>query len=313
MNKPELLVMGALPARDLDALDAHFRCHRLWEAPDGDALLRERGGGLRAVATKGELGASAALMDALPALEVISCYGVGVDAIDLPAARSRGVRVTNTPGVLTEEVADMAWALLLAAARRITLGDAHVRSGGWAARGAMPLTTRVWGRRLGIVGMGAIGQAVARRAAGFGMSVAYSGRARKPDLPHAYHPTPASLAAASDILVVCAAGGAETRGLVDRAAIEALPPGGLLVNVSRGTVVDEAALLDALRAGRISAGLDVFLGEPDVDPALAALGNVVLQPHNASGTRETRAAMGDLMLENLLAHFAGRPLLTPVA
>ena len=225
-----------------------FTLHRMWEAADADALLGRLAPGLRAVATKGELGASAALMDKLPKLEIVACYGVGVDAIDLPRARERGIRVTNTPDVLTEEVADMAWALLLATARRIPAGDAHVRSGAWA-EGAMAMTTRVWGKRLGIVGLGNIGRAVAKRAEGFGMRIAYSGRSRREDAPYDWHPDPASLAAASDILVVCASGGAGTRGLVDAKAIAALGPAGILVNVSRGTVVDEAALLDALGEG----------------------------------------------------------------
>jgi lactate dehydrogenase-like 2-hydroxyacid dehydrogenase len=313
MDKPEVLLLGPYNEHEMELLAERFTVHRLWEAGDQDALLARLAPGLRAVATKGELGASAALMDRLPKLEIVACYGVGVDAIDLPRARERGVRVTNTPDVLTEDVADMAWALLLATARRIPAGDAHVRSGAWG-RGAMTMTTRVWGKRLGIVGLGKIGRAVARRAEGFRMQIAYSGRSRRKDVPYDWHPDPASLAAASDILVVCAAGGAGTRGLVDAEAIAALGPAGILVNVSRGTVVDEAALLDALEKGGIAAaGLDVFLNEPRIDPRFLALENVALQPHNSSGTHETRMAMASLVRDNLLAHFAGRPLPTPVA
>jgi D-3-phosphoglycerate dehydrogenase len=237
---------------------------------------------------------------------------VGVDAIDLAAARARGIAVTNTPDVLTEEVADMAFALLLATARAIPEGDAYVRSGAWAKQGPMRLATRVWGKRIGIVGLGRIGRAIARRAEGFGMAIAYSGRARK-DVPYAFHPTPAALAPGVDILVVSAAGGAATAGLVDRAAIEALTPGAIFVNVSRGSVVDEAALIAALRSGRIAAaGLDVFHNEPAIDPVFAAFPHVVLSPHQASGTVETRKDMGALMRANLEAHFDGRPLPTPV-
>ena len=313
MDKPDVLMLGPYNEPEMALLAERFTLHRLWEAADADALLGRLAPGLRAVATKGELGASAALMDRLPKLEIVACYGVGVDAVDLPRARERGIRVTNTPDVLTEDVADMAWALLLATARRIPAGDAHVRSGAWA-EGAMAMTTRVWGKRLGIVGLGNIGRAVARRAEGFGMRIAYSGRSRREDAPYDWHPDPASLAAASDILVVCASGGAGTRGLVDAKAIAALGPAGILVNVSRGTVVDEAALLDALEKGRIAAaGLDVFLNEPRIDARFLALENVVLQPHNSSGTRETRMAMASLVRDNLLAHFAGRPLPTPVA
>jgi lactate dehydrogenase-like 2-hydroxyacid dehydrogenase len=313
MDKPGLLVVGVLPEWDLEALSRRFTLHLLYEAPDRAAFLAQHGPAIRAIATKGELGADAALMDACPGARIIACYGVGVDAIDLAAARARGIAVTNTPGVLTEEVADMAFALLLAAARAIPEGDAHVRSGAWARQGPMRLTTRVWGKRLGIVGLGRIGQAIARRAEGFGMSIAYSGRTRK-DVPYAFHPTPADLAPHVEILVVSAAGGAATAGLVDRRAIEALPPGALFVNVSRGSVVDEAALIAALQSGRIAAaGLDVFRNEPAIDPVFATLPNVVLSPHQASATVETRKAMGALMRENLEAHLDGRPLPTPVA
>ena len=313
MDKPDLLLLGPLNGPEMDMLAESFALHRLWEADDRDALLSRLAPGLRAVVTKGEIGADAALMDRLPKLEIVACYGVGTDAIDLGHAKARGVRVSNTPDVLTEDVADMAWALLLAAARRIPAGDAHARSGAWA-EGPMEMATRVWGKRIGIVGLGRIGRAVARRAEGFGMRVAYSGRSRREYAPYGWHPDPASLAEASDILVVCAAGGAGTRGLVDKAAIEALGPAGILVNVSRGTVVDEAALLDALENGRLAAaGLDVFQNEPRMDPRFRALGNAVLQPHNSSGTRETRMAMAELVRDNLLAHFAGRDLPTPVA
>ena len=313
MDKPDLLMPGPYNDPEMAMLAERFTLHRLWDAADKDALLARLAPGLRAVATKGELGADAALMDKLPKLEIVACYGVGVDAIDLGRAKARGIRVTNTPDVLTEDVADMAWALLLATARRIPAGYAHVRGGAWP-KGAMAMTTRVWGKRLGVVGLGNIGRAVAKRAEGFGMRIAYSGRGRKADAPYDWHPDPASLAAASDMLVVCASGGPATKGLVGAEAIAALGPGGILVNVSRGTVVDEAALLDALEKGAIAAaGLDVFLNEPRIDPRFLALENVVLQPHNSSGTRETRMAMAELVRDNLLAHFAGKPLLTPVA
>jgi len=312
MDKPELLVVGILPDWDLAPLAERFTLRKLYEAPDPRAFLAEHGPNIRGIATKGELGADAAMIAACPKLEVIACYGVGVDAIDLAAARARGIPVTNTPDVLTEEVADLAFALLLATARAIPEADRYVRSGDWAAKGPMRLATRVWGKRLGIVGLGRIGQAIARRAEGFRMPVSYSGRTRR-DVTYAYYPTPAALAPQVDILIVSAAGGAATRGLVDRAAIEALPPGAIFVNVSRGTVVDEAALLDALRSGRIAAaGLDVYLNEPNIDPAFSTFPNVVLSPHNASATVETRKDMGALMRANLEAHFAGRPVLTPV-
>lgn len=314
MTKPGVLVVGELQDWDLEALAARFEVHLYYAAADKAALLARHRDSIRAISTKGEVGADAALMDALPKLEIIACYGVGYDLIDVGAAKARGIRVTNTPDVLTEEVADMALGLLLAAARRLPAADAWVRDGSWTAKGSMPLTTRVWGKRIGIVGLGRIGKAIARRAEAFRMPVAYSARERKADVAYEWYPTPAALAPHVDVLMVSAAGGAATRGLVDRAAIEALKPGAIFCNVSRGTVVDEAALLEALRSRRIAAaGLDVFVNEPAIDPEFSSFDHVVLAPHAASGTVETRKDMGRLMRENLEAQMEGRPLLTPVA
>ncbi|WP_270936651.1 2-hydroxyacid dehydrogenase [Falsiroseomonas oryzae] len=313
MSKPGLLVVGELPAWDLEALTERFDLHLYYAAEDKAAMLARGRDTIRAISTKGEIGADAALMDALPKVELIACYGVGYDAIDVAAAKARGIRVTNTPDVLTEEVADMAIGLLLAAARRMPAADAWVRDGSWTAKGSFPLTTRVWGKRLGIVGLGRIGSAIARRAEAFRMPIGYSARQRK-DVPYDWYPTPAALAPHVDVLMVSAAGGAATKGLVDKAAIDALKPGAIFCNVSRGTVVDEAALLAALRDRRIAAaGLDVFLNEPAIDPEFATFDHVVLQPHAASGTVETRKDMGRLMRENLEAQMDGRPLPTPVA
>lgn len=313
-DKPGLLLVGELPEWDVAALEADFQVFHYWRAADKAAMLAEARDRTRAIVTKGEIGADGALMDALPKTKIIACYGVGVDAIDLDAARARGIPVTNTPDVLTEEVADFAILLMLGAARQVRDGDAWVRSGAWAARGPMALTTRVSGKRLGIVGLGRIGSAIARRAEGFGMPIAYSARARKDGVAYDWYPTPAAMAPHVDVLCVAAAGGAATRGLVDRTAIEALPPGVIFVNVSRGTVVDEAALLDALRQGRIgAAGLDVFLNEPNIDPEFLTFPNVLLQPHAASGSIETRKDMGRLMRENVAAAMAGRTLPTRIA
>lgn len=312
MDKPPVLVMGVLPDWDLEPMARDFALHLLYEAPEPEALLARHAASIRAIVTKGEIGAGAALMERMPRLELVACYGVGIDLIDRAWCDRRGIPVTNTPDVLTEDVADLGIGLLLAAARQIPAGDAWVRGGAWPRDGSMPLTTRVSGKRLGIVGLGRIGRAVARRAEGFGMKIAYSGRTPQA-VPHAYHPTPEALAPHVDVMMCCAAGGTATQGLITRAAIEALPRGAIFVNVSRGSVVDEPALLDALRAGRIAcAGLDVFWNEPAIDPGFAALPNVVLTPHAASGTVETRRAMGELMRENLAAHFAGRPLPTRV-
>jgi D-3-phosphoglycerate dehydrogenase len=313
VSKPGVIVVGELPQWDLDALAERFEVHLYYAAEDKAALLARHRDTIRAMSTKGEVGADAALMDALPKLEIIACYGVGYDLIDVEAAKARGIRVTNAPDVLTEEVADMAIGLLLAAARRIPAGDAWVRSGAWTTKGSMPLTTRVWGKRIGIVGLGRIGQAIAHRCAAFHMPIAYSARQKK-DVPYDWYPTPAAMAPHVDIMMVSAAGGTATRGLVDKAAIDGLPPGAMFCNVARGSVVDEAALLAALRERRIAAaGLDVFLNEPAIDPEFATFDHVVLQPHAASGTVETRKAMGALMRQNLEAQMDGKPLPTPVA
>lgn len=312
MAKVEILLVGPYPDGEMETLAASFVVHRLWEQSDVKSYLAGIGPAIRALCTRGDLGASADLMAQLPNLEIVACYGVGIDAIDLGHAQQRGIRVTNTPEVLTEDVADMALALLLATARRIPFGDAHVRSGAWGA-GPMPLTTSVAGKRIGILGFGRVGAAVARRAAGFGMDIAYCSRAAAPDTPYRRFGDPEALAAHVDYLVVCLSAGPETRNMVDARVLAALGPRGILVNVARGVVVDEPALIAALRSGTIAgAGLDVFCNEPVPDPAFLTLENVVLQPHNASGTVETRAAIGALVRRNLHAHFAGEALPTPV-
>jgi D-3-phosphoglycerate dehydrogenase len=312
VTKPAVLMTGAYPAWDLEDMEAHYRLLKLWDAPDPDAFLAERGAEVRAIATRGDLGASAALMQALPKLEIVACYGVGTDAIDLGYARAAGIRVTNTPDVLTADVADMAVALLLAVARQLPQGEAHVRDGCWGSV-PMPLVTRVSGKTVGIVGMGRIGAAVAKRLAGFDAEIAYFGRTRRDELPYMFVDDLVALARRSEFLIVTLAASESTNGIIDTRVLEALGPDGILVNVSRGSTVDEPALLAALEAGRIKgAGLDVFWNEPAIDARFKALGKVVLQPHHASGTVETRKAMGQLVRDNLAAHFAGRPLGTPV-
>lgn len=310
-TRPEILMMGALPPWDMEPLDAAYRLHRYWEAADKQALLAQCGA-VRALVTRGDLGADAAVIGALPALELIACFGVGVDAIDLAAARARGIAVTNTPDVLTGDVADLAIALALAVMREIPRGDAHVRGGAWA-QGPLPPARRFYGCKLGILGLGRIGLATADRARGFGCAIGYHNRTPKPGLPYQAFETVEALAAWSDVLIVTLAGGAGTQAIVSRAAITALGPRGYLVNVSRGSTVDEGALIDALQSGAIAgAGLDVFFNEPGIDPRFAALPNTVLMPHAGSATAETRRAMGHLVRDNLAAHFAAKPLLTPV-
>lgn len=266
---------------------------------------------IRAIAAGGESKVPATLIARLPALEIVSVMGVGYDGVDVAAAKARGIKVTHTPNVLNDDVADLAIGLMLCASRQLPAADRYVREGKWPT-GAMPLGRKMSGARLGIVGMGRIGQAIATRALAFGMPVAYTARSAKADLPYRYLPSAEALAAESDFLVVITPGGAETRKLIDAKVLAALGKKGILVNVARGSVVDEAALIEALEQGVIGgAALDVFENEPNVPDRLKALPQVVLVPHIGSATQGTRQAMADLAHGNLAAHFAGKPLLTP--
>ncbi|QBE61648.1 2-hydroxyacid dehydrogenase [Pseudoduganella lutea] len=315
--KPEILVMAASPSASVMAqLDQHFTCHHVWRVPAGEraAFIAGVAATVRGVATTGMAGIGAALAAQLPQLEIVAVNGIGVDAVDFDALRPRGIRVTNTPGVLTDDVADLAVALLLSASRRIPTLDTYVRAGQWQAGVPVKPARALRGKVAGIYGFGRIGQAVAARLAAFGMQLRYWQPNVKAgvDVPRAA--SLADLAQGSDYLVVCAPGGAATKGTVDAAVLEALGPEGTLVNIARGSLVDEPALVAALANGRLgAAALDVFADEPAVPAALTALPNVVLTPHVGSLTVETRHAMGQLVVDNLLAHFAGRPLLTPVA
>jgi hydroxypyruvate reductase len=267
---------------------------------------------VRAVAGSGDSKVSAELMAQLPALELISIMGVGYDGVDVAAAKARGVTVTHTPNVLNDDVADLAIGLMLCAARQLPAAERYVRSGQWL-KGPMPLARKMSGARLGLVGMGRIGQAIAQRAQAFGMQIAYHTRSPKAGVPYAYHADLLSLARDSDFLVLITPGGAGTRHLVNAQVLQALGPKGILVNVARGSVVDEVALIEALEAGVIGgAALDVFEDEPRVPQRLIDLPQVVLVPHIGSATGQTRQAMADLAFGNLREHFAGRPVLTPV-
>jgi lactate dehydrogenase-like 2-hydroxyacid dehydrogenase len=286
----------------------HDRLHEL----DADRFA-EVAPQVRAIAASGESKVSGELIARLPALRIVSVMGVGYDGVDVAAARERGVMVTHTPDVLNDEVADTAIGLMLCAARQLPAADRYVRAGLWERQGPMPLSRRMSGKRLGLLGIGRIGQAIARRAQAFGMSVAYTARSARAELPYRYVATPVELAAESDFLVVITPGGAATRHLVNAEVLRALGPKGILVNVARGSVVDEQALIEALEAGTIGgAALDVFEREPQVPDRLKALPQVVLTPHIGSATVETRQAMADLALANLQAFLEGRPLLTPV-
>lgn len=293
-------------------LDDAYSVHRLWQAKNRDAALREWRDKVSAIAAIGHVRIDGPLLDRLPKAKIVSLMSVGYDAIDVEAAKARGVAVTNTPDVLTNDVADLAIALLISVARKLVAGDRFVRTGQWLGAN-MRLATAVHGKTMAILGLGRIGTAIARRGEAFGLKVIYGGRSKKADAPWPYYADLVELARAADFLVVAIPGGGATRHMVDAKVIEALGPEGMLINIARGSVIDEKAMVEALVAGRLGgAGLDVFEDEPRVPEALFALDTVVLQPHVGSATAETRSAMGRLMLDNLGAYFAGSPLLTPV-
>jgi lactate dehydrogenase-like 2-hydroxyacid dehydrogenase len=306
MPKPEIILvepmMPAIEAR----LDAGYTVHRLFDRAGREADLAARPR-IRAVVTGGAVGIGNDWIEALPALGIVAVNGVGTDRVDLALARARGVDVTTTPGTLTEDVADMGMALILAVLRRIVEGDGFVRAGRWAAGEGFPLGSSLRGRRLGILGLGQIGRALARRAEVFGMRIRYWGRAAIPGLDWPCHADPLALAADSDVLAVCVAATPETGGIADAPLLAALGPAGVLVNIARGSVVDEPALLAALGSGGIAAaGLDVLESEPRIRDEFLTLPNVVVTPHQASATVGTRIAMGEAVLANLVAHFAGQ-------
>jgi lactate dehydrogenase-like 2-hydroxyacid dehydrogenase len=291
-------------------LAAKYTVHRLHEAADRDALIASLADRVRGIAG-GHV--NARLMDRLPRLEIIANLGVGYDSIDVTAARARNIRVTNTPDVLNDAVAEITIGLMIALARRIPQADAFVRAGKWP-EGAYPLCGELNGRTVGIVGLGRIGKEIALRAQAMKMRVVYHGRHRQTDQPYVYYGSLADMARDADWLVVIAPGGAQTDGLVSRAVLEALGPEGYLVNMARGSLVDEPALVEMLQAGRLGgAALDVFVDEPRVPEALFGLDNVVLSPHQGSATQQTRDKMGALVVANLDAHFAGEPLPSAVA
>lgn len=310
--KPDIVLASKLFSHTQEILEREFSCHRLYEAADRAAFLRERAPKIRGLASFSGARVDAALMDALPQLEIISNFGVGVDAIDLEAARQRGIIVTNTPDVLNDCVADTAMALVLNTLRRFPRAEAYLRAGEWAVHGPFPLSTSLGGKTMGVLGLGRIGEAIARRAQAFGMKIRYHNRNKK-DVDYPYDPDPVTLACNADVLMIVTPGGAETNGLVGAAVLDALGPHGYVINIARGSVIDEPVLLRYLQEKKIAgAGLDVFATEPQVPPAFFALDNAVLFPHVGSATVETRTAMGDLQIENLRLHFSGKPVRTRV-
>ncbi|MEM7021150.1 MAG: 2-hydroxyacid dehydrogenase [Pseudomonadota bacterium] len=313
MSKPEVLEIIDVHPGTTAELEESYTVHKLWLAEDAEAFLARVGPNVRGVATNGIAGTKGVPLSTMPKLEIIGVFGVGVDSVDVAGAKERGVHVTNTPDVLTEGVAELGMALLLDVARCVSRNDRYLRAGHWPKKGDPPLAFSLTGRKLGILGLGRIGQRIAQLAEAFGMEIAYCTRTPKSDVTYTYYDDPVKLAAAADCLMVSCLGGPTTAGLVSGEVIDAVGPKGWLINISRGSVVDEDALVDALVNGRLgAAGLDVFAKEPEVPDALIGLENVVLQPHQGSASEETRAAMGRLMLDNMAAHFAGRPLLTAV-
>jgi lactate dehydrogenase-like 2-hydroxyacid dehydrogenase len=308
----DILITAALPPFLYDPLRAGYRCHDLVHAADPAALLAAEGPRVRGLVQSGGTTTPTTLLDELPNLGIISVFGVGYDGVPVDYCRQRGIMVAHTPDVLTDDVADVATALVLMTARGLVAADRFVRSGQWLA-GGPPLTTCLGGKKAGVLGLGRIGRAIARRLEAMGMSIAYTTRRAQPDVPWRHVPDLLALAAEADFLIVACPGGAATARLVDARVLAALGPKGTLINIARGSIVDEPALVAALQAGTIrGAGLDVFADEPKVPAALLGLDNVVLLPHVGSATRETRQAMADLCRANLDAWFAGKPVPVPI-
>ncbi len=308
-----VLIIGALLPSLQEAVETHFEATRFWELPDQDAWLAQHGSRIRAIVTSGALGASSEVIGKLPNLEAIFSFGVGYDSIAVDAARDRGIVVTNTPAVLDDCVADTAMALTLDVMRRYSEADRFVRAGKWT-QGKFPLASKIGGKKIGIVGLGNIGESIAKRAAAFDMEVLYHNRKPKAGASYHYYADLDAMISDCDVLVLAVPGGKSTEGLIDAKRIGLLGSKGFLVNIARGSVVDQPALIQALQEKRIAgAGLDVYEDEPNVPQALIDLPNVVLLPHLASGTHETRQAMGDLVWSNIQGYFHDeRKVLTPV-
>jgi hydroxypyruvate reductase len=310
--KNPVLQLSRLSAPGDQRLADAFELVSLKDQPDPQVFLKEHGHRFQVAVTTAPVGASAAVLAALSNLKAVVCRGIGVDKVDLGYARDHQIAVSSTPDVLTECVADLAMGLMIDTMRGLSASDRFVRRGEWP-KGAFPLTSRVWGKRLGILGCGQIGEAIARRAQGFRMAIGYHNRRRRDDLSFDYFDSPVSLAQWADVLMVVVTGGPQTVKLVDQAVLQALGPQGYLINVARGSVIDEPALIQALQTKAIAgAGLDVFIEEPKVPPAFMELDNAVLLPHVGSGTHETRRAMEDLVFDNVDAFFRNGRLLTPV-
>ena len=313
MKNVEVLMLSPMMSLIMNGIDRAFTLRKAWEAPDREAFLKELGPRVRGMAPGSHVKVDGALMDRFPKLEIIANFGVGYDTIDAKAAGERGIVVTNTPDVLTEEVADLAVGLLLATVRQLPQVDRYLRAGKWLEK-PYPLTATLRERKVGILGLGRIGKAIGKRLEAFGLEVSYHGRNPQSDVTYRYHPTLVGMAKDVDVLMCVAPGGADTKGMVNAEVLRALGPDGILINVGRGSVVDERALIEALANKEIlTAGLDVFEDEPRVPKELIAMDHVVLLPHVGSASVHTRNAMGQLVVDNLRSWFSGKGPLTPVA
>lgn len=310
MSQPTQHVLLIAPVMDAlqQQLDTHYTVHRLYQQSDAVAWLADNGAQIGAVVTRGDIGVTTAVLENLPQVGVIAIFGVGTDAVDLEYARRRDIAVTITAGALTDDVADLAFGLLLSSARQLCQGDRFVREGRWLKESSA-LATQVSCKRIGIFGMGNIGRAIARRASGFDMEIYYTDRKVDSSLPYHWCEDVLSLASNSDFFIVAVSGGKASHGIVNRQVFEALPKHALVINIARGSIINEQDLITALQKGDISgAGLDVFANEPNVPSALIEMDNVVLQPHVASATHETRQRMSNIVFENVQAYFNGQVL-----
>jgi len=307
MQKQPLLLLGPVMPYLLEELEKRYAVERLYEETDALAFLKEHAGRFQAAATSTFTGLSADMIDLLPALEIVSSFGVGTDSLDVAYAAKKGIRIANTPDVLNEDTANMAITLLLAATRDIVANDRFVREGRWAKGETPPLAQGIEGKKVGMVGLGRIGSVIAEKLLAFGCDVVYHTRNRKPDVSYEYYNNLVEMARDCSALIAILPGGEATRGVISREVLQALGPEGTFVNIARGTVVDETALVELLKSGELGrAGLDVFADEPNAPETLFALDNVVLQPHMGSATVETRKAMADRVVSNLEKYFAAK-------
>ena len=311
-SKQAVLIIAPVMDYLTDKLEQTFTVHKLFQVTDHAEFFAKQGQNIKGIVTRGDIGVSNEVLALLPEVQIISIFGVGTDAVDLATTHERNIIVTTTPGVLTDDVADTALGLIIATSRRLCLADKFLRAGQWP-HSTLPLSSKVTGKRLGVFGMGQIGQAIARRAAGFDMQIAYTDKAHNETLPYQYVPDLMSLASQSDILVVAISGGKDSAGLINKTIFAAMPNHAILINIARGSMVNQDDLILALQQQNIGgAGLDVFADEPNVPLALIEMDNVVLLPHIASATTETRIQMSDIVFSNILAHFSGEKAPTAI-